>query len=113
MARTEADCDIGRARILVAALVENAMRDAAIMKRAGLWEDDPVEVRTVGEAKRRTLSMSAKNVLDVDRYFWGGDGESILLKLAAELIPLRVTRAQFIDGINRLADGHVDKRYAG
>ena len=100
-------------RVLVSALVENAMQDAAILHRAGFWVDDPVEIVNMQREGRLAKNGTGSERISRERQFWGSQAPDALLRLAASVIPLRVTRAQFVEGVKVLSRTRLGKRRAG
>jgi hypothetical protein len=92
-----------RCRILVAAMVENAMQDAARLYRKGLWLDDPVDMALLDNDDVKGVGRVYSARVAEERQFWCSDACDTMLKVAYALIPLRVSRRQFIEGVVKLA----------
>lgn len=102
MPRDEHDRYEGRCRVLMAAMVENCMRDCAALYRMGLWRDTPDELADV-DIYAPGVRIVWRQRITGEGMFWVSGGVDTMLGIAAAVVPLRVSKEEFVRGIKRLA----------
>lgn len=92
---------------LVVAMMENCIQEGVILRRAGFWKDDPYEMVEMDMEGVTNASMGSVVVtcLNGNRTFWASRCEREMLSLAAEVIPMDITRKELVDAMIRLEKG--------